>query len=91
MTLMTTAEIKCMYCGNTFPISLYKKPSSISCIFCLAKVEDDMIEKIYNAALTVADLNHHFIKYHEERNEDLFQLHITTKEVALRCDNTQQQ
>ena len=87
MALMTTAELKCLHCGNTFPISMYDKPKSISCIFCLAKVEDDMIDKIYNAALTVADLNSHFIKYHDERNEDLFQLHFTTQEVALRhCD-----
>ncbi|MGT2866629.1 hypothetical protein [Streptococcus fryi] len=87
MALMTTAELQCMYCGNAFPINLYAKPESINCLYCLARVENDMIDKIYNAALTVADLNSHFIKYNQERNEDLFQLHLTTQEVALRhCD-----
>lgn len=88
MALITTAELKCFHCGKTFPISMYKQPNSISCIFCLAKIEDDMIDKIYNAALTVADLNSHFIKYSQERNEDLFQLHLTTQEVTLKCEDT---
>lgn len=88
MALMTTAELKCFQCGKTFPISLYKKPNNITCVFCLSEVEKNMIDRIYNAALTVADLNSHFIKYNQESNEDLFQLHLTTEEVSLKSDNS---
>ncbi len=87
MSLITTAFLNCGQCLNKFPINLSMKPDSIMCPFCQSTMTNDMIQEVYNAALTVADLNYHFKKYADERNEQLFSLSIDPKEVELPIDN----
>lgn len=48
-----------------------------------------MIERIYQAALTVSDLNYHFRKYASEENDNLFELSVRELEVNLPVDNIQ--
>lgn len=86
-TMMTTAKLLCCQCDNKFPLNLNVKPESITCPYCQVKMAEDMIEKVYQAALTVSDLNYHFKKYNNERNEELFQLEVIPQEIALPVDN----
>lgn len=87
MSKITVAHLTCGQCNNDFPLNLNVKPESITCPFCQSDVEDNMIEDIYRAALSVWDLNYHFRKYHSERNENLFELSVKEKEVSLPVDN----
>ncbi|KRO16179.1 hypothetical protein IV56_GL001895 [Lacticaseibacillus saniviri JCM 17471 = DSM 24301] len=48
---------------------------------------DDMIENLYGAILSVADINHHFRKYNIERDESAFVLSVTDQEVHLAIDD----
>lgn len=89
MSKVTTANLTCGQCSNCFPINLNTKPKAITCPFCQSDVETDMIERIYQVALTVSDLNYHFRKYASEENDNLFELSVRELEVNLPVDNIQ--
>ena len=87
MSLITTAFLNCGQCTNSFPINLNIKPETIICPFCQTVMTSDMIQEVYRTALTVADLNYHFKKYADERNEPSFSLTVAPREVSLPIDN----
>lgn len=88
MSLITTATLTCFQCSNAFPVNANKTPEHITCPFCQVAMADDMIKEVYDALLTVADLNYHFLKYQSDRGESLFQLNVRSQEVKLTSDNT---
>lgn len=90
MALITTAQLVCYQCENKFPINLNFKPKEVTCPFCQRSMASDMIEDLFTAAGTVSDLNYHFIKYHQERDESLFSLEISSQELNLPVDNIRQ-
>ncbi|WP_147661044.1 hypothetical protein [Lacticaseibacillus saniviri] len=87
MSMVTIAKLHCVSCGNDFPISATRKPQHIECPFCQSRMADDMIENLYGAILSVADINHHFRKYNIERDESAFVLSVTDQEVHLAIDD----
>lgn len=91
MSLISVASLSCGNCGNEFPLNASSQPESITCPYCQTKMSDDMIGQVYDALLTVGDVNYHFIKYQQERDEALFQLNVKSQEVKLAGDSTRQE
>lgn len=89
MSRSTTACLTCVQCTHDFPININVKPESIVCPFCQSKVDTDMIERIYQAALSVADVNYHFRKYASEYDENIFELSVKEQEVTFLIDRVQ--
>lgn len=90
MSLITVGKLQCYQCGNKFPVNLNHRPDSIDCPYCQNTVPEDMINDILEAASAVVDLNRRLLKYHFQRDENLFGLEVTPQEVDLPVDNKKQ-
>lgn len=87
MSLITTASLTCGQCSNSFPLNLNFKPDSISCPFCQTDVENNMIEKIFEAISYVKDLNKDFVQFSKDRKESLFTLTVAPLELTFPGDS----
>ncbi|MDU6274034.1 MAG: hypothetical protein E6590_12825 [Clostridiales bacterium] len=76
--MTTKAKIKCFNCNNTYEVykSEVRKEHIVHCPYCDAKMDNRMWEAIIRAIYTVGEVNYLFRKYHQEREEDLFQVDI---------------
>lgn len=81
--MSTQAKIHCFNCDSTYYVYWdgINRDKIISCPHCDAEIDKKMWKKIVNAMGTVNDLNYHFRKYHDERNEDLFEVSIENVHV----------
>lgn len=86
MSKITVANLTCIQCGNSFPLNSNSKPTSITCPFCQTDVSSKMIEQIYNAIGTVADVNFQFRSNSIE--DPVFELSVSEQEVKLATDGT---
>lgn len=87
MSMVTVSKLRCVSCGNEFPISSTRKPSHIECPFCQSRMPDDLIESLYQAIASVSDANKEFRSRAPERNESEFVLSVTDEEVHLEIDD----
>jgi hypothetical protein len=87
MAIVTVSKLRCVSCGNEFPISSTRKPTHIECPFCQSRVPDDLVEPIYQAILSVSGVNSEFRSRTLERNESEFVLSVTDEEVHLESDD----
>ena len=80
--MSTFAKIKCKKCNNSFDIYWNDMPNSpYKCPHCFAQIDEHMSEQLKNAIGTVWDLNYHFKKYANERNEPDFSVDIINVEI----------
>lgn len=84
MALLTTPKLKCFSCGKSFPIDFQKALGAreIQCPYCLTKVADSSLDKVFAAMGEVQDTNADLVKYHTDgSDEPLFQLEFESTEV----------
>ncbi|KIN81951.1 hypothetical protein [Clostridium botulinum] len=83
--MSTQAKIHCMNCDCDYYIYWNKisKDQIISCPHCDSEIDQTMWDMIIHAMGALHDVNYHFLKYHNERNEDLFQVSIEEYYVPL--------
>lgn len=75
--MTTVAKIKCCNCDNSFSVYWTSFPKeAIQCPHCFATMDEHMSEKTKNVLGAVNDVNYHFLKYQEERNEHRFEINI---------------
>ena len=55
-----------------------------NCPHCNAKIDKQMWDMIIHAMNTINDVNGHFKKYHNERQENLFSISIENKPTIYR-------
>ncbi|WP_034438075.1 hypothetical protein [Clostridium ihumii] len=79
------AKIHCINCDNDYYV--YERNLSrnqiMNCPHCDCVMDETMWHSICDAIGSVMDINYHFLKYHNERNEDLFQVSIENCYVPL--------
>ncbi|POZ56205.1 hypothetical protein LYSIN_00988 [Lysinibacillus sphaericus] len=84
--MATRADITCKNCENTFQVfwNDFSKQLPLGCPYCDRTIDETMTEMIKNALGTAWEVNYHFRKYHEERDEALFTVDI--KDVFVPID-----
>lgn len=80
--MTTAANIKCCNCNNSFSIYWTALTEDrIQCPHCFASMDDHMTTRTKEALGTVVDLNMHFVKYADERDENRFEVNIVETHV----------
>jgi DNA-directed RNA polymerase subunit RPC12/RpoP len=83
--MATRADITCKNCDNTFQVFWHEftKQLPLSCPYCSKEIDETMTEMLKRALGTTWEVNYHFRKYHEERNEPLFVVNISDVYVPI--------
>ena len=83
--MSTQCKIHCYNCDNDYYVYSrgLRRDNIMDCPHCDAKMDDTMRGMIVDAILSVDEANRHFIKYHEERHEDLFGISIENINVPI--------
>jgi hypothetical protein len=81
----TQAKIHCFNCDCNYYVywSGISRDKIISCPHCDAEIDSKMWNMIVNALGTLNDVNYHFRKYNQERNEDLFEVSVENYHVPF--------
>lgn len=83
--MATQAKIHCFNCDHDYFVYWFgiSRDKIINCPHCDATMDSTMWNQIVDSLGTVHDTNYHFMKYHHERNEDLFEVSIENVHVPI--------
>ncbi len=76
---MDYLRVRCFHCGGRF--ELYSRDMNHDgkppmCPHCLSRMDGKQWGRLIDAYFTISEVNKDFRKYHEERDEPLFQVEL---------------